>query len=156
MDNLEEASACNQQSFFNENGAGTGTVGAGAGTGAAKQKTKTLENNISQDVNIGATCSSYPSSHDLNSILENSCINNHQDAPSNTSTSNLSGQVRKRNDNTNNDIIDNNGAAISAAAAPYLVWSKTTPEYSSDNDKLHFRTGRWNSFETVYVEFLIQ
>jgi len=35
MDNLEEASACNQQSFCNENGAGTG----GTTVGTDKQDT---------------------------------------------------------------------------------------------------------------------
>ena len=55
-----------------------------------------------------------------------------------------------------NEASDSADAAtISAAAAPYLIYSKNLTNIEcSDNDKLHFRTGRWTSSETDYVESL--
>lgn len=76
---------------------------------------------------------------------------------SDTSQNPSSGQVRKRSysfsHNERQDPDSESAATIAATTAPYIVWSKTTIE-CSDSDKLHFRTGRWNSAETDYVDFL--
>ncbi len=63
------------------------------------------------------------------------------------------GKVRKRSNSGPQDPDVDSAANIEAITAPYLVWSKRSVE-CSDNDKLHFRTGRWNSAETDYVDCL--
>ena len=49
-------------------------------------------------------------------------------------------------------------ALVTAAASPFLVYSKSSACSISivENDKLHFRTGRWTKNELVYVECLVQ
>ena len=43
-----------------------------------------------------------------------------------------------------------------ASASPFLLWSDSSSVNDKDqNDKLHFRTGRWSSAETRFVEILI-
>ena len=42
-----------------------------------------------------------------------------------------------------------------ASASPFLLWSTCTQD-KDQNDKLHFRTGRWSTSETLFVENLIQ
>lgn len=57
-------------------------------------------------------------------------------------------------------------ALVAASASPYLVYSKSSSGFTStvnttstttpDNDKLHFRTGRWTQNETNYVACLVK
>ena len=49
-------------------------------------------------------------------------------------------------------------ALVTAAASPFLVYSKSSACSISivENDKLHFRTGRWTKNELCYVECLVQ
>lgn len=49
-------------------------------------------------------------------------------------------------------------ALVTAAASPFLVYSKSSACSISivENDKLHFRTGRWTKNELGYVECLVQ
>lgn len=43
----------------------------------------------------------------------------------------------------------------SASASPFLLWSNSSAQEKDQNDKLHFRTGRWSTAETQFVEALI-
>lgn len=58
------------------------------------------------------------------------------------------------------DPASQSAAAITASALPYLIWTQMQNGPNSvsfvESDKLHFRTGRWNEFETKYANFLIQ
>ena len=58
------------------------------------------------------------------------------------------------------DPASQSAAAITAAALPYLIWTQMQSGPNSvsfaESDKLHFRTGRWNEFETNYANFLIE
>ncbi len=45
-----------------------------------------------------------------------------------------------------------------ASASPFLLWSDLPSEggvSQSSSDRLHFRTGRWSSSETDFVDLLI-
>lgn len=44
----------------------------------------------------------------------------------------------------------------SASASPFLLWSNASVQEKDQNDKLHFRTGRWSTAETKFVEALIK
>lgn len=69
---------------------------------------------------------------------------------------------RKRTDSQQDGIgggIDedmNSEEYTCASASPFLLWSTSTQDKDHQNDKLHFRTGRWSSSETFFVETLIQ
>lgn len=62
------------------------------------------------------------------------------------------GSVRKRG-NHYNEVSDTD--EVEAQKSAFLVWSNL-PMEDNDNDRLHFRTGRWSHEETVYVERIIQ
>lgn len=71
-----------------------------------------------------------------------------------------SGMIRKRGDGYD-EGEESDLERIQAKAAPFLMWSRLNDSSNSvistiENDRLHFRTGRWSSEEEKYVDELIR
>jgi len=70
------------------------------------------------------------------------------------------GMKRKRRMDYQGDVdgVDSDDSAENAhaAASPFLLWSNNFEEGATQSDRLHFRTGRWSTAETVYVDMMIK
>lgn len=52
--------------------------------------------------------------------------------------------------------IEASEESVHASASPFLLWSDSSSEKETQNEKFHFRTGRWSPSEIEYVDQLIQ
>jgi len=79
-------------------------------------------------------------------------------ANNNTSSTDEKGRKRDFDAIASPEPSSESAALITAAASPFLVYSKSSACSISiiENDKLHFRTGRWTKNELGYVECLVQ
>ena len=66
---------------------------------------------------------------------------------------------RKRGINGDSEFgmnMEESEESVQASASPFLLWSDSSSEKETQNEKFHFRTGRWSQAETDYVDLLIK